>query len=182
MKITVSHIPPDGHHVHFTEKPDHFPVLADMIARKEIAFSGPVTGEIRVQVMSEDLVEIRGRIGTTLALTCGRCLEPFEQPIAQTFELNFVNTGEKGDETNGEGGEREILDRDISTEYFSGDVIELSDILQEQIVMNLPARPLCNEVCKGLCPSCGVNLNQSSCTCKPVTGHPAFTVLKGLKT
>ncbi len=182
MKITVSHIPPDGHQVHFTEKPDHFPVLADMIARKEIAFSEPVTGEISALVMSEDLVEIRGRIGTTLSLTCGRCLEPIDQPLSRTFVLNFVNTGEKDADSVEEGAEHEIMDKDISTEHFTGDVIELGDILQEQIVLSLPAKPLCDETCKGLCPSCGINLNQSSCTCKPATGHPAFTVLKGLKT
>lgn len=182
MKITVSHIPPDGLHIHFTEKADHFPVLADMIADREIAFSTPVTGEISAVVMSEELIEVRGRLTATLSCECGRCLEPFEQPLTRTFLLNFVNAHEEEEGLSEEGGEHEIMDKDISTEYFTGDVIELSDAIQEQIVMNLPARPLCSDTCKGLCPSCGANLNLSSCACKPATGHPAFAVLKGLKT
>jgi len=53
--------------------------------------------------------------------------------------------------------------------------------IQEQVILGLPQHPLCSDVCKGLCQSCGNNLNLSACGCSPFTGHPAFAVLKGLK-
>ena len=96
---------------------------------------------ISAVVMSEELIEVRGRLTATLSCECGRCLEPFEQPLTRTFLLNFVNAHEEEEGLSEEGGEHEIMDKDISTEYFTGDVIELSDAIQEQIVMNPPGLP-----------------------------------------
>jgi uncharacterized protein len=181
MKITVSHIPPDGLTLTYSEKSEFFPVLADLIKKGELKVSNPVKAVVNVQVMSEDLVEISGEISTVLTLECGRCLTPFDEPLKREFTLGFVKHGQKefaGDED--EDG-IEIREDDIETEFFTGDVIELKNTLQEQVVMGLPLRPLCSESCNGLCQSCGTNLNQSTCTCIPSTGHPAFAVLKGLK-
>lgn len=186
MKITIAHIPPDGFHFEFTKNAAFFPVLSDMINSKDIGFSSPVSGEISAVVMSDDLVEIRGRVNVTLSCECGRCLEPFEQELKRTFMLNFVknpdekNPVRKETLSDNEDG-NEITDKDITTEYFIGDAIELKESIQEQIILNLPPRPLCSEECKGLCPVCGLNLNVSSCNCTQTKGHPAFAVLKGLK-
>ena len=35
----------------------------------------------------------------------------------------------------------------------------------EEIVLNLPIKHLCNDSCKGICPSCGKNLNDGLCAC-----------------
>jgi uncharacterized protein len=189
MKITISHIPPGGFHFEFTENAEFFPVLADMIKHNEIGFASPVSGEISAVVMSDDLVEIKGRVSVTLSCECGRCLEPFQEQLKRTFMLNFVNFVKNLDGKNplednsfSDDEGNEITAKDISTEYFNGDIIELQDAVQEQILLNLPPRPLCSEECKGLCPVCGSNLNLSSCSCELVKGHPAFAVLKGLKT
>jgi uncharacterized protein len=181
MRITVSHIPPGGYHFEFTEKAGSFPVLAQMMEKGEVEFLSPVTGEISALVMGDDLVEIKGRIMASLAFECGRCLERFQIELKRTFAIDFVKEPDKpADSSDGED-DYEIMETDIGTEYFTGDVIELSDTLQEQLVMNLPPHPLCSDGCKGLCPSCGTNLNSSSCSCTPKQGHPAFAALKGLK-
>ena len=47
-------------------------------------------------------------------------------------------------------------------------VLELEEILQEQILLTLPMQRVCSETCKGICPGCGKNRNESACDCKPV--------------
>ena len=54
------------------------------------------------------------------------------------------------------------------------------ELMHEQFVLALPMKPLCSENCKGLCPSCGTNLNKASCECAPVWKDPRLAALEGL--
>ena len=45
-------------------------------------------------------------------------------------------------------------------------VLELDALAEEDLVLNLPSKVLCQEDCKGLCPTCGKNLNDGPCDCK----------------
>jgi uncharacterized protein len=76
----------------------------------------------------------------------------------------------------------EVRDEDIETESYTGDVIELKNTIQEQVVLGIPMQFVCSDTCKGLCPGCGVNRNRESCSCDTVVSHPAFAALKKLKT
>jgi uncharacterized protein len=49
--------------------------------------------------------------------------------------------------------------------FYSGESIELDDFVHESIVMNIPEKILCSEDCKGVCSSCGTNLNDKKCNC-----------------
>ena len=42
---------------------------------------------------------------------------------------------------------------------------KVTDDLRAEILLELPTNILCSEDCKGLCPHCGVNLNESTCNC-----------------
>jgi len=64
--------------------------------------------------------------------------------------------------------------------FFVGE-IHLSEIACEQIFLEIPYQPLCQEACKGLCPSCGQDLNLSSCGCVKEELTSGFSVLKKLK-
>ncbi|MGN1202031.1 MAG: YceD family protein [Eubacterium sp.] len=44
--------------------------------------------------------------------------------------------------------------------------LDLDELVNEEVSLNLPAKVLCKEDCKGLCPQCGTNLNVSKCDCK----------------
>jgi uncharacterized protein len=41
-------------------------------------------------------------------------------------------------------------------------------------------KPLCEENCAGLCPSCGSNLNDGPCDCKHEAIDPRWEGLQGL--
>ena len=78
-------------------------------------------------------------------------------PVAEhdaAFDLRYVpqreNTGE---------GEREVGEDDLATAFYREGMIDLIEMLREQFVLALPMKPLCGEDCRGLCPVCGVNLN-----------------------
>jgi uncharacterized protein len=53
--------------------------------------------------------------------------------------------------------------------------------MQEQFYLALPMKPLCVADCKGLCPSCGTNLNKSVCGCQAAWDDPRLAALKALK-
>jgi len=54
----------------------------------------------------------------------------------------------------------------------------LDSILKDNIILNLPVKKVCDDNCKGLCPRCGVNLNEKTCDCKDENINPQLEVLK----
>jgi uncharacterized metal-binding protein YceD (DUF177 family) len=56
----------------------------------------------------------------------------------------------------------------IDIVYLSGNVIDLSETLIEQLRLQVPLRPLCEEECKGLCTKCAANLNIGRCACSKI--------------
>lgn len=101
-----------------------------------------------------------GNVATTLELTCSRCLESFRQPVDAAFDLEYLphslNSGE---------GEREIQEDDLAAAFYVDDTIDLGHLMREQFYLALPMKPLCSELCRGLCPQCGINLNTGACDC-----------------
>lgn len=103
-----------------------------------------------------------------LQLKCDRCLEPFE------YELE----GEAFKEIKPESySEKESEDDDFY--YYEGEDLEISTLVLDDIVFNLPLQMVCNPDCKGLCPKCGANLNKQDCECEKESIDPRFEVLKG---
>jgi uncharacterized protein len=117
-----------------------------------------------------------GHVQTTLELPCSRCVEPFKWPIDAEFDLRYQphthNSGE---------GEREIEEDDLTTAFYDNDEIDLGQLMQEQFYLSLPMKPLCTEDCKGLCATCGTNLNRGTCDCREEWEDPRLAALKMLK-
>jgi uncharacterized protein len=157
---------------------EHFEAVyrADLLAPDEhYIVVEPITLSFDIFKHQEQF-QLRGRVTTTLELPCSRCLEPFRWRVDETFDLTYLpqsaNTGE---------GEREIAEDDFSTAYYQNDEIDLEQLIRERFHMSLPMKPLCSEACKGLCPSCGTNLNRATCSCSTAWEDPRFAVLKKLK-
>ena len=58
---------------------------------------------------------------------------------------------------------------------------DAAGFLWEQFLLALPENPVCSEDCKGLCPTCGIDRNQGTCTCAREEGDPRLAVLRNLK-
>lgn len=141
----------------------------------ELEFStGAIQGTVRVERHGRDIL-LRGQLQGRLQLACGRCLEDFTAPVAGNFDLLLVPGPQSLTE------EEELSGPDLDLEYYSGDFINLQEILREQIILMVPIKPLCDEACRGLCPSCGANLNRESCSCQKEKSDSPFAALGKLK-
>jgi uncharacterized protein len=134
----------------------------------------PVALQFRIR-KDKDRVRLTGRVGATLELPCSRCLEPFAWPVDATFDLCYLpesaNTGE---------GEMEIQDDDLATAFYADDQIDLGQLLREQFMLSLPMKPLCQDDCRGLCPSCGINRTRGTCECQVGWNDPRLDTLRTL--
>ncbi len=108
-----------------------------------------------------------GQVSTTIALTCGRCLEQFQLPIKADFTLT-------ASEASGQGEDEEII-------VLEDTQAEIMPRIEEEIFSLIPLNPLCSEECKGLCPFCGVNRNFTICNCEKNDIDPRWEKLKQLK-
>ena len=61
------------------------------------------------------------------------------------------------------------------------DQIDLVPMARDAILLELPIAPLCRQGCKGLCPMCGANLNETSCGCSSDDADPRWAVLDQLR-
>ncbi len=123
-----------------------------------------------------DDIRLVGKLATEVEVACERCLEPVQQPVSREFELLYRPQG--ADKTKEEAavskGETEIS-------YYEGDGLLLEDVLREQVLLAIPYRVLCQENCKGLCPTCGRNLNSGTCDCKDAQPDPRWNALGDLR-
>lgn len=101
----------------------------------------------------EEEILADGSITGELTLECSRCLDKFVLPVKLTFKQAYP---------------------------ASAPEIDLEVEIREQLILNLPDKPLCREDCKGICPECGKNRNIEQCSCAPVPDDPRWEKLKGL--
>ena len=71
---------------------------------------------------------------------------------------------------------------DIDITYLEENFIDLSELVSEQLQLQVPFQPLCNENCKGLCSHCGTNFNHGKCACEKIISKKPFATLSNLKT
>jgi uncharacterized protein len=118
-------------------------------------------------------IRIRGRLETRLEAYCDRCLGSVTIPIEQEFDLFYrpVSTIAREEEV-------ELPEDELGIGFFSGDGIELADVVTEQVILAVPMKVVCQADCRGLCPVCGANLNFEKCGCLPAKENSPFSSLK----
>ena len=121
-----------------------------------------------------DRFRLIGTVETELELACSRCLDPFRLPLRAQFDVRYLPQSENT------GGERGVEEDDLSVAFYRDETIDLGQLLDEQFYLLLPMKPLCRDDCKGLCPSCGANLNVETCGCQARWEDPRLTGLKAL--
>jgi|SRR5580765_3767760 len=120
--------------------------------------------------------EVRGELHTKLATPCGRCLQPVELPIDIRFAERFVPAVSWRDEE-----QHELQEEDLNLSLLDGEGIELDDLVKEEILLAIPGHVLCREECRGLCPTCGTDLNVARCNCETQTVDARWEGLKDLR-
>jgi uncharacterized protein len=125
-----------------------------------LAVREPVSYDLHVSKLGST-VTVHGRVDAVVETECSRCARRFEIPIDRTFDVAFV-TADVGEADHAV----ELDESDLDLDYYGGDVVDGLQLLAEQILLEIPMKVLCAEDCKGLCPACGTNLNETDCDCE----------------
>lgn len=176
MRVRIEHIKETAREYSFREPAAAFAVLHDMEAAGECRFTGPVQVEVKAG-RELDHYRVDGVVMVPVQMDCSRCLSSFDKQITSQFSIFF----REGDASHQEEQEVELEERDLVSTCFSGDEIDLMPEIAEQVALEIPVKPLCSELCKGLCPSCGADLNQTDCGCAIETKPSKFAALKDFK-
>jgi uncharacterized protein len=77
--------------------------------------------------------------------------------------------------------EVEVSEEESEVGFYRGDGMFLADVLAEQVILALPMKVICRVDCRGLCPSCGSNLNLEQCRCQSQPRDPRMAPLARIK-
>ncbi len=128
-------------------------------------FTTPVliTGKIENR---SDIVKIRYTAQFTMKYLCDRCLSERTQDWKMCFEHILVHR----------------LYGDDTDDYIlvEGYMLNLSELVENDVLLGLPTKLLCKDDCKGLCQICGKDLNEGTCSCQREVVNPQFAALKKL--
>ena len=106
---------------------------------------------------------------------CHRCLEPMSLELTPSFDLVVHRTNPR---TRQEPAE--VVAEDFVTVPAGQSRLDLDPYVYENLVVSIPMKLVCSDECKGLCPSCGANLNQTACECESAE-EPHWNELRKLK-
>lgn len=113
------------------------------------------------------VVTVRFTAEFTMHYLCDRCLSDEHRESRMSFEHILLNDTQAASESD-------------DCIFVQGNSLDLDDLVTNDVLLELPMKLLCREDCKGLCPSCGKNLNLGDCDCEKKTVDPRLEVLKQL--
>ena len=116
----------------------------------------------------ERKLNISGKVTLEIVIPCSRCLED----VTEEFDLDFERNV---DMALSESERMAALDEH---NYIDGYDLDVDKLVYGEIVMNWPMQGLCKEDCKGLCPSCGANLNLTTCDCDSTDLDPRMAKIR----
>ena len=136
MKIYVDDITSEG--LEAAEEIDPQYLKLEM-EQQGIVFTASVEAKARItKTGSEVFVSLS--LEAPVEHTCSRCLAKLENIFKKNFNFNY--------------------------EVKPGDILDIDEDIRQELILNNPMKTLCRPDCKGLCPSCGQNLNAAQCECK----------------
>ncbi|HWZ60251.1 MAG TPA: DUF177 domain-containing protein [Gemmatimonadaceae bacterium] len=101
-----------------------------------------------------------GQVSGTARGECRRCLTEVTAPVSESAQLIFV-----------EQGEDDLDDPDVFVFDPRPNVLDLRPAIREQWLVAAPAFVQCRDECRGLCPTCGADLNAGTCACEPAVSR-----------
>ncbi len=107
-------------------------------------------------------------LSTRAHYQCDRCLTDFTQPF-EVKQRQIFNLGGEAEE-----------DDDIIRLPANTIEIDLGLILSEMVLLHHPIKTVCRPDCKGLCPTCGADLNHEQCHCEKDEVDPRWAKLRKL--
>ncbi len=129
---------------------------------EQATIAADAAGTLRIEAISGGLL-VRGDVAVPAKLRCQRCLTEFDARIAATLTQLYGNAD------------------DEDALPISGDGrIDLDAPIRDELGMAVPLTPICREDCKGLCATCGTDLNTDPCDGHEDSSTSPFASLEGL--
>ena len=156
----------------------------------------------------DEVYVVSGNINTSVELVCSRCANSYQHPCQPHFSALFCkdpimsgiahlyhakadapevrrlggqNRGFARHAHHPESTDISLESKDVDITYLSQDFIDLSEVITEQLQLQIPFQPLCKTNCKGICAQCGADLNVGRCACAKLAPKNPFSVLRDFK-
>jgi len=117
---------------------------------------------------------VQGEIVTSLRVQCDRCLRSFDYPVDLVFSAEYKKNRPGEDEA------ALLFDNEDQVYGYEGSTLDLTQVVEDELAVGMPIKMLCDEECKGLCPRCGHNRNESECNCRDDEVDPRLEPLRSL--
>ena len=121
-----------------------------------------VTGQAR---NTAGMLTLEMEMSTVLKSVCDRCLKAFDNPCSVRCDYALAERVESEDSD-------DII-------VLEDGCVDVGELARTAFILEMDTKTLCSEDCMGICPGCGVDLNQGSCTCKKQV-DPRLAVLARL--
>ncbi len=152
---------------------DLYQLVPELAAGQEDAPAATLRGAVRLMHTNAGILT-RGHFAAIAPMACARCLEPVAVPLAFNLEEVYVPTIDIVT-----GKSIAPTEEDAALWIDEHHILDLAEVLRQDVLITIPLQALCQDGCRGLCPSCGQNLNQGSCTCQAET-DPRWAALADL--
>lgn len=136
-----------------------------------------------ILVRSGEQISMTGGGYLHVHATCDRCLKEYVAQQQVPIHILFVPHSSRSSPQDAKAANVPIEgeEEDLDCSYYEGKRIDVGNAVAEQIVLAQSMQSLCRSDCKGLCPTCGKDLNCGPCGCRqPVEASP-LQALKGMK-
>lgn len=118
--------------------------------------------------------KLNGTMNLIFEIPCDRCLRTVESEIEVTFEKEVYAPNYRENEND----EEELFE--LEDGFMEGYSLNVEQLIYSEIIINWPMKILCTEDCKGICKSCGQNLNEGTCTCDNFVPDPRLASIKDI--
>lgn len=137
----------------------------------------PVTGRMTL-MRTDDGIWVSAPLDASMTGSCSRCLEDIRKVVHLEIEEEFLP------ETDIDTGAKINSPREFDENFYIGQnhVLDLTEAVNQYIYMGTSMKPMCRPDCKGLCMTCGVNLNEGECECDQVRRDPKWGSLLDMVT
>lgn len=109
-----------------------------------------------------DAFLVMGTVEGAAVTSCARCLTEVSFPVMGEIEGYFLIGADAQAPDDMDADEFDVLPED--------NTIDLAPLVTAALLLEFPLIPLCEDDCKGLCLTCGSNLNDGPCGCEPASG------------
>ena len=143
-------------------------VGTDFSGEKGNFFPDPISGKARVTAVDDDyLVELN--LKSMGKFVCDRCGISYSRKVQGEIKTLFTTDPVKWE------GKQDADTRQLDP--YSQEIDFSQDVL-DALVLAIPIKSLCHKDCRGLCPHCGINRNEESCSCSDDKTDPRWDALE----